>query len=61
MCWALWPYGCQPGVLGFVAARLSVRYVGICGCEAVSLICWALWLWGCHSDMLGFVAVGLSV
>ena len=44
-------------MLGFVAVRLSVRYVGLRGCMAVSLICWVLWPFGCQSDMLGFMAV----
>ena len=61
ICWALWLYGCQSDMLGFVAIWLSVRYVGLCGCVGVSLICWALWLYGCQSDMLGFVAVWPSV
>ena len=50
-------YGCQSDMLGFVAVQLSVRYVGLCGCVAVSPICWALWPYYCQSDMLGFVAV----
>ena len=56
-----------------LAVLLSVRYVGLCGRAAVSLIvglcgrmavsliCWVLWPRGCQSDMLGFVAAWLSV
>ena len=43
-------------MLGFVAVRLSVSYVGLCGCATVSLIYWALWPCGCQSDMFGFVS-----
>ena len=60
ICWALWLYGRQSDMLGFVAIWPSV-YVGLCGRMAVSLICWALWLYGRQSDMLGFVAVWPSV
>ncbi|CAI8012313.1 hypothetical protein GBAR_LOCUS7913 [Geodia barretti] len=35
ICWALWPCGCQSDMLGFVAVRLSVLYVGL------------MWLYGC--------------
>ena len=28
ICWTLWQYGCQSAMVGFVAVRLSVRYVG---------------------------------
>ena len=52
MRWALWPRGCQFHVLGFVAAWLSVRCVGLCGRVAVSSMRWALWPRGCQFDAL---------
>ena len=67
----LWPYGCQSDVLDIVAkwmsiwfvglCRMSVIYIEICGCEAVSQKGRVLWLSGCQSDMLDFMAVRLSV